>query len=340
MRVLFGIHNDGADAYFRAAAPGSVLRYQSYPVKVKVPVLGQDADKFDLLILQRHATSVGELVMREFQERGKPVIYDTDDWLHGLPPSWPCYGDYFNRGSGRAKPALEYHQRMLEMADLVTCPTEALADKIATYNGTVRVLPNCVMMGEWDTVLPVRAELDGPVLGWFGSFNHWDTWRAIAGAVDEALAWLGNAYLAVLGFPEVVRAFPKRLAARTLVQPMVKFRDFHRMRRLIAAFDVGLAWLEDDEFNRCKSPLKALQYGAAGVPVVASQAIYGDVMTPEFGTLAKNVEELPAAICWALGDLEASREKATRWQQEVWQRHSYETQSWLWLDVIEEVLLC
>jgi len=345
MKVLFGVRNDGPDAYYRATAPASVLRYQGFDVEARVPILGQDADEFDVLILQRHVAPIAGLVMREFREAGKPVIYDTDDWLFGLPPSWPCYGDFFNLGSGTPKPALEFHERMLRRADMVTCPTDALAERLASYNDLVRVVPNCIVMADWDTVIPVGRTVDGPVVGWFGTFNHWDDWREMAGALDEALADT-DAWLAVVGFPEVVQLLPERLAERTLLQPAERFRDFCRVRRLIAAFDVGIAWMGDTPFNRCKSPLKVLQYGAAGVPIVASSVVYGNewptprghgVNVTPFYCVVDAAECLAEAMRLALDNLEEAIRNAKRWQQAVWEHHSWETQYMRWIEVIEEL---
>lgn len=349
MRVLFGVRNDGPDAYYRATAPASVLRYQGFEVEARVPILGQDVGEFDILILQRHVTPIAELLLDEFRACGKPIIYDTDDWLFGLPPSWPCYGDFFNRGSGTPKPALEFHERLLRRADMVTCPTKALAKQLRDYNHTVRVVPNCVAMGDWDTVLPIEKDVNGPVIGWFGTFNHWDDWQVMAGVLDEALADT-SAWLAIVGFPEVVHLLPERLAKRTMLQPAERFRDFHRVRRLIAAFDVGLAWLADTPFNRCKSPLKAIQYSAAGVPVVASSVVYGDlqwddsdggddeaVTTLPLGYLADTLEALATTIQHILEHLEDAKQRARRCQQAVWERHSWETQYGRWIEVIEEL---
>jgi len=236
---------------------------------------------------------------------------------------------------------------MLRRADVVTCPTPALAGKLAEYNDRVRVVPNCVLMADWDTILPMCKDVTGPVIGWFGTHYHWDNWRQIAGAVDEAVAAV-DGHLAILGFPEVVYCFPGRLAARTLVQPAMKWRDFAKMRGFITAFDVGLAWLEDTPFNRCKSPLKALQYGAAGVPIVASRTVYGDLWKYDYtgsrpyithyGYVARTPGELVKAIVEAVQGTRSDAQKmAAAWQRKVWEHHSYETQYGRWLEIIREV---
>jgi len=194
----------------------------------------------------------------------------------------------------------------------------------------------------------LETDLKGPIIGWFGMEYHWDNWKAIASTVDEAMEAIdGN--LVILGFPEVVACFPDRLAARTHVQSAVSWKNFSAMRRMIAVLDVGIAWLEDTDFNRCKSPLKALQYGAAGVPVIASQTVYGDlpgwwgdepevsVWIHDHSVTVQDSGALNGALRLAINQQGETRERATAWQEEIWQNHSYERQAWRWLEVIERV---
>jgi len=275
---VLGAYRDNAAGYYRVVAPFSVLRYRTeHTFDVGRPSV-EAAEEYDVLWLQQHADPTAEIVVREFKARGKLVVYDVDDWLFGVPASWPCYDHYFERGSGRPRERLLFHERLMWLADVVTCTTERLAWKLRERLGEeerIVVLPNCVIQGEWDTIVPAAHGMEGPVVGWFGTGNHWDDWAEIAGAVDEALEEVGG-YLALIGAPEVVGLFPERLAARTMVYQLVPMRGFDEVRRLITAFDVGLAWCTDRfEASRCRSPLKAIQYGAAGVPVVASETVYG-----------------------------------------------------------------
>lgn len=341
MKILFGVRNDGPDAYYRAKAPAAVLHYRGQHVACRQPILGEDADEYDVLIMQRHASPVAELMMREFQALGKPVIYDVDDWLFGVPPTWPVFHELFDVGLAAPKPALSYHERMLRQADMVTCTTPTLAVKLAAFNEQVRVVPNCVLMGDWDSVPPAIHDADGPVIGWFGSINHWDTWVEIAGAIDAGLAGTPG-WLAVIGLPEVLPLLPDRLAERTFIESARPFRQFDKVRRLIKSFDVGIAWLPDaPAVYRCKSPLKALQYGAAGVPIIASKTVYASVLEAEDGPYAY-IDETPDSLSITIREVAMGHIKtgdmARAWQQRVWEHHSYETQSQRWLDVIEEAL--
>lgn len=340
MKILFATRTDGADAWFRAAGPASLMRYNGVDVEAR-RFRGDDPDEFDVLWLQRHCDPMSELMAREFQSKGKKVIYDVDDWLFGLPPSWDCYRDYFSRGSGEPREALGFHRRLLGLADLVTTTTWPLANKLREYNDKIKVIPNCVLWANWDMMAPLEKGVDGPVVGWFGLPYHWDTWKEIAGAVEQAVFDV-NGYLSILGFPEVVHCFSEKLRARTFTQPLVSWKRFGTFRKMIKTFDVGIAYVEDTEFNRCKSPLRALQYGVAGVPVVASKCVYDSVLGCDKSNPAKYalVVDSPSALYYAIkntiGHPDLAHFRVDAWQREVWRAYTFETQWARWLKAAEE----
>ena len=346
---IFGGAQDTAGCYYRILAPFSVLRYRTAHEFESGLVSAKTAEDFDVLWLHQHADPTTELIMADMQKRGGLVVYDVDDWLFGLPASWPCYDNWFTRGTGTPRERLLFHERLLRRASVITTTTPYLAAKLEGHlglePGTVRVLPNGVVMGEWD-VLPETAhdELQGPLLGWFGTENHWDDWWDIVPIVDRVLEDL-HGHLAIIGAPELITMFPDRLAARTWMHPLVKMRELPKVRRLIKSFDVGLAWTTDrTESSKCRSPLKAIQYGAGGVPVVASETVYGDLWSdcrePEsphitkYGFLAK-LDNLEMVLHEALSAARpAALEMAQAWREEIWIHHSYEQQAMRWLDVI------
>jgi len=340
IKVLFAVRNNGADAYFRAIAPATILRYQGIQAEARRASF-DDVTEFDVLVLQRHCDEVAVTLTQAFQGAGKAVIYDVDDWLFELPRTWPAYRDYFDLGSGRHRDRLVTHEQLLYMANVVTCTGAALAEKLLEYNGDVRIVPNCVMWADWDTVIPLERQVEGPMIGWFGMPYYWDSWRLMSDAIEQVVCEQG-AYLTMLGYPDVVRAFSPRLSERTYVQPTCPWRQFASMRQMIASFDVGLAWLEDTEFNRCKSPLKVLQYGAAGVPVVASPMPYSEVLGDEYpgqyGLIADTPEKLYHSIMNCLVHPEPARVRAQAWRERVWLEHTCEAQWKVWLKLLESIV--
>jgi hypothetical protein len=353
LRIHAAVTGDAA-SYFRIQAPFSVLNYCTDHEFHIAPVSQDYARKRDVLWLQQSTTPLVEDVVDAFQRKGKRVVYDVDDLLFEVPISWPCYGNYFNSGkvirrgetsvAQAPEEALVYHARFLEKADIITVPTQRLADALYEHTGREAVvLPNCVKMADWDMIEPVTTNLDGPVLGWFGTENHWDDWVEIVDVVDEVLEEVGG-HLVILGAPYLLAMFPGRLSQRTQVQNLVPMERFGEIRRMIKTFDVGLAWCTDRlEAHRCRSPLKALQYGAAGVPCVASQTVYGeclpgwelpdtvDASVHDFG-ITTSLDRLYDSLVRALTN--PPRSLAETWQQEVWRSWSYELNAMDWLEVV------
>jgi len=339
IKVLFAIRNNGADGYFRAVAPASLLRYQGVQAEARTAAF-EDAGEFDVLVLQRHCSEAAISLARSFQDRGKPVIYDVDDWLFGLPPNWPAYEDYYVLGSTQPRERILTHEQLLNMADVVTCTGATLAEKLSEHNDDVRVVPNCVMWADWDTVIPDEKRDASPVVGWFGMPYYWDSWRLMAPALEQVICEQG-ARLAILGYPDVVQVLSPKLRERTYVQPICRWDRFGQMRTMIASFDVGIAWLEDTPFNRCKSPLKVLQYGAAGVPVVASPMPYSEALSNEYpaqyGLIAETPEALYHGVTNCLAHPEPARARAAAWRDRVWTQHTYEARWKVWLELLESV---
>ena len=337
MKILAALRDNAAN-YFRTQCPFLVLKYGGLEVDVRPLSLGIAAE-YDILWLQMHAEPLAEMVRREFQDAGKRVVYDVDDWLFEMPPSWVGYDGIHWRGNVERGDRMILHERALYGSTLVTCTTPYLAEKLRTVTRRpIEVLPNCVMQGDWDILPAQKHDQDGPVLGWFGTGNHWEDWLEIAPAVDSALAEV-NGYLALVGAPEMLTCFPERLRKRTLLTPAVPMKDFHKLRSLLKACDAGLAWTTDKlTASLCRSPLKALQWGAAGVPLVASATVYGDVLKESYYTPA-TLRSLAGRIVEALSQADFPRaQRVAHWQNQVWMYHSYETQSRRWLECITKLL--
>jgi len=347
------VPDDSAASYYRVVNPLHTIRHQQAH-GVVVGRMTTDLDEFDVLLIHGYVDPMIELVMLEFQAHGGKVVYDLDDYLFRVPASWPCYDRWFKRGTGQASTRVEILARILHRADAITCPTTYLAERLKMHldrsqGDKIHVLPNMILMGDWDIVTPAGHNLDGPVIGWFGTDNHWDDWGEIAGPIVQALEDTG-AYLAVVGAPEIVEWFPNHLVSRIRVHPLTRFSQFDTTRRLIKSFDIGLAWCTARlEAARCRSPLKVLQYGAAGVPVIASKTVYGDLpgwslgsASPrtgvhQFGITTREPEGLKDAIEEIISFPTDASRRADRWQSKVWDEYSLETQMQQWVDLFESL---
>jgi Glycosyl transferases group 1 len=206
------------------------------------------------------------------------LVLDIDDDLFHIDPANRNAFTFFGDPGTRRRMA-----ENLAVADMVTVSTEPLAEQMRQYNDNVVVIGNYVdaAMLEYP-----RPEWDGLTVGWAGSSTHAGDFMAVSTWLREfyrrrpALRWhsFGHDYGPLTGATR--RRFTKW---RDIVEDQAGYCASMR-------WDVGIAPLDDNPFNQCKSDLKAKEYMALGIPGVYSDvAPYAaTVRHGETGFLASN----------------------------------------------------
>ncbi len=120
-------------------------------------------------------------------------------------------------------------------------------------------VPTCVEPSEWP--VPDRAARTGaPILGWVGTSGNLPHLEALAGVLSDVCREHGARVRVVCDRPADLPGVPVDFVPWTFDGEVAD----------LLPLDVGLAPLDDTPITRCKCGLKALQYMAAGCPVVAS----------------------------------------------------------------------
>ncbi len=180
-------------------------------------------------------------VARALRRLAGRVLLDLDDL--------PVFG-----GESTLRPRA---RELARSVDGLIVGTHDLLD--AFREGPAWVVPTCVEPSEWH--VPDRSRGGAPpVLGWVGSPGNQRYLERLA----PVLAELCEEHGAVV---RVVSSRPPRLPGVP-----VEFVAWSAEREAadLEGMDVGLAPLDDGEMERRKCGLKALQYMASGLPVVAS----------------------------------------------------------------------
>lgn len=153
-------------------------------------------------------------------------------------------------------------RRNIEVAHAVTVTTDALANRLACLNDNIHVVPNRIP--EWLTRLE-RTRADELTIGWAGSTSHVMDWDYAVEPIGRFLKRNSS-----IMFHAVGGVFPSMLAWPR--QQMRSTRWMHTIADYYAAldFDIGVIPLRPHIFNQSKSNVKALEYAALGIPVVAS----------------------------------------------------------------------
>ncbi|MGE3619859.1 MAG: methyltransferase domain-containing protein [Acidimicrobiia bacterium] len=186
------------------------------------------------------------------------VLYATDDFAAGAR--------LMNLGPERVQRAQD---RALATADVVVVVSGALADKWRRPGLEPVVIENGVEVDRYldatDRPRPAALALPDPVAGFVGNVSD-----RIDVALLEAVAARGTSLLLV--GPRSPMAEEARLEA-VLARPNVQWVDhqpYETMPDWVGAMRAGLVPYRVDDFNRASSPLKVLEYLAAGIEAVSS----------------------------------------------------------------------
>jgi len=155
--------------------------------------------------------------------------------------------------------------------------TPDLARKLHGVARRVEVVPNALDATLWTAPIPedllrsVHQSLglgdSEPALLYMGTTSHGPDLELVRPAIKEVAKMLPNLRIFQIGGGEL-------LPHATMLTPTKEhtgYREFVPWFRAVCArMTVAIAPLRDDEFNRCKSDIKALDYGFGLVPAVFS----------------------------------------------------------------------
>lgn len=294
-RVLGIFQATGASAYYRLAVP-----LRSHPDGA-LAVFGQvpqgHLDAAEVVVFSRISAPPEAIrtLFTSLKRGGKRVIVDVDDDMLGIPASNPAG----RRDTSGVRAALS-------LADAVTCTNPTLAGRLRPLNREVRVLPNYCRADDWTAVPTSERPL---TVGLAGSPSHLADWQI----VTRPLTILRYAH------PEtrIITAGLLPPYLRDLVDEHVPWGALPSYPGLLARFDIGLCPLPDTRFNRCKSPIKAMEYALAGAAVIGSPTQYAPLLADGRGVVATTPRSWEAALLTYAGDAELRRREAARLREHV-----------------------
>ncbi|WP_428535321.1 glycosyltransferase [Rhodopila sp.] len=271
--------------------------------------------RVDIIVTQRSAVgnvAAANRLARHAREIGARLVLDLDDDLLCIPRTHP--------DATVLRPLAPVVRRMLAVADAVWVSTPGLAERLSSLRRDAIVVENRLDERIW-TQPPARDQpWDDPVrILCMGTRTHERDFAMIEPALLRLKAEHGGrVVIDVLGMTsrsELPTAFnrigPPTHASRSY-PGFVNWMTAVRPR-----WHIGLAPLLDTAFNRAKSPIKAMDYAALGLVVLASDTpVYrGSIADGPAGHLVANDPVAwHAALDWMIRnpDLRVRTAKAAR----------------------------
>ena len=208
---------------------------------------------------------------------GARLVYDLDDDLLNIPRGHP--------EAALLRPRAKTVARLVRSADALFVSTAALATRLAGIRPDAVVVPNGLDERLWLPPLPRGPEAHTPVrLLCMGTATHDGDFAMVMPALDRLAAKFGDQVaIDVLGI--TARSDLPRWANRPplTVNGAASYPGFVNWITGQPRWDIGITPLADTAFNRCKSSIKALDYAALGLAVLASD------LAPYRGSVADGV---------------------------------------------------
>lgn len=331
-RSVWGVHDfDPATnspsgcAWYRIIAPLTELKRHGWDAAWREGVPPAEAVGCKVIIGQRLDKPKALPIWRRLRASHR-LVYETDDDWFSVPP------ERFRYSYGRDV-FLDSVTHAAQIADIVTVSTAPLAEVMARETGhrDIRVVPNRIPAALLD--LERARNRRRLVVGWAGGATHEPDLALAAPALRDFLARDKHAELHLMGCD-----FRQAIGC-----PQARFTDWSPADAGLGYyrgidFDVGLAPLTGTVFDASKSAIKALEYMALGIPVLASDCeAYRPVVADGVnGYLIRRRADWGRRLRELASD-DAMRGEMAAKARETARAHTIEANWRQWADVYEEL---
>jgi glycosyltransferase involved in cell wall biosynthesis len=213
----------------------------------------------DVIVGQRVASPDASRLWQALCAKGRSLmVSELDDDLWNIHPSNAKAYKVFT------PELLGNLQRNIEVSDVVTVTTDALAERVSQWNRNVVVVPNRIPAWLLEHQRPRRDEF---TVGWAGSPSHEMDWTDVGSQIGRFLKRNPAVGMHLMGasFKSMLSWDRSRVRLDRWIDSLP---DYYRA----LDFDVALAPLLPHVFNRSKSNIRLVELAALGIPVVASNS--------------------------------------------------------------------
>jgi len=331
LRIFAQPSNDGAIGHLRILEPcqmmgelglvETVILDNQKPIRTATMVemlKNTDIVWFQACMDQKYMWNI--LNCRQVNPKIK-LVMDVDDNLFAVNPWNPSYTafttdeKYEGQEHVVALPKQRNHARirifqtLMKEADAIITTTELLAAVYSQLNKNIYIMPNRLIMRNWDFSHIPKIN-DGKIrLSWMGGSSHMMDWAQAHGAIKRIIEKRDNIIMQFHTSPEAYIDFIRDLGKeKTELWNWIDYSG-HSFKLNCTKPDIGIIPLNDDEFSICKSDLKFIEYAMLKVPCVCQNIPpYSKSVTHGVnGFLANNDEEFEKCIELLIGDEDLRR---------------------------------
>jgi glycosyltransferase involved in cell wall biosynthesis len=336
-RTLFiGISN-GAVAWYRCALPATVLGCNWVGVRGeptspqvrtgRVPPTFTLADvpTYDVVIVQQVRGRGWLKAIREWQAAGVTVLYEIDDWLHGVRRIEHAHADALDRAT------VETYELCMRAADGIICSTDWLARRYRPLNRRTWTCRNGIDLVRYQFTRPARDHVG---IGWSGGTGHKAAVRP----------WIEQVGLVMRDHPDtrfisVGQPFAKWLEPefgdRTLAIPFTAMEIYPAA---MTHYDIALAPAGKSHYFKGKSDLRWLEAAALSLPCIADPDVYPEIEHGVTGFHASTPAEAGEILRELVADAGLRERVGTAAHEYVIEHRTAQVAARSWAEVLREAV--
>ncbi len=333
--VFYTNYGDDPCAYLRLRGPMDHLGIKVFDGKILGVTDPDLVSKGDIVVIQRdfpREFENYEKIIKNCRAERIPIIFDIDDLLFLLPEGHPD-----RQGQIYVESLLPMLQAIHE-ADIVTVPTPKLQQWISTFNSNIHLLPNFLDDALWKLRAPLteEANIRPLVIGFMGSESHIPDLEFIAPALSSIIQKYPDELICQFWGakpPEKLANLPQVKWSPAVSYDYKAFTSYFQTQKA----DIFIAPLENNEFNRAKSPLKFFEYTALGAPGIYSKLeTFEQVVKHNFnGLFASSLEEWEKGLDLLIKDSRLREKIIHNAQKTITENWLLSANAYRWLETFE-----
>lgn len=277
-----------------------------YPIEV-IKALRPDA-----IMFHRSHTDVHRKYMNDLaHEFDLLKVYTIDDWVGKVPKESPHFIPELKNADKEIKKAIGLCDKLIVTNDVLA--------NVYGYKQDTTIIPNYLPRLVWDSIyktvfrLPNKDSQRKIRIGWSGGMGHPGDLAILKGIADQ----LGDKVRWVfLGMTP-----PDFDVINSEIHTGVAPNDYAKALYGLN-LDLALAPLLNNDFNKAKSNLRILEYGACGYPIIASNV--EPYKSAPITKVEYKVEWWVNEINKKISDLDALKVEGLELQKWVWDNYTLE----------------
>jgi glycosyltransferase involved in cell wall biosynthesis len=255
---------------------------------------------YKVVVLQQVYGRKWLLKIRQLQANGIKVIYEIDDYVHGVDKqAGHDYAKYFT------KDRLREYEMCMRVCDGIITSTDYIARRYAKYNRNIYICRNGLDLARYQLTRPERPTTN---IGWAGATGHIQALVPWINATIPVLRSHPDTAWVSIGGEQGVAEMVGKAIGRERHAIGIPFTTLECYPAAMCMIDIMLAPAGKTGWYRGKSDLRWLEASALGIPVIADPIVYPEI---EHGVTGFHAET-PQQVTEILRELIADEELRTR----------------------------